>query len=429
MTPQTPPALPIPVYPMTQTRLSARRGAAALLLALALFAADAASAQVVVVLSRPPVGRLGVEDLYRLQAISPAGPVAVTFRGTLVEATQGLLYEVETDAVDLRTGANTLRVADLEPVRVVTEPRDRRYRDALLRTGEPPAGDYEVCVVALDARSGAELGRDCYTQGIDPLSPPLLVAPGNGETVIAQLVTFVWTPPVPVPRERVGYRLRVVEMLTGQVPEVAARANPAVFETDRLTATSLVYPASARPLRPGSYAWTVGALVGGETVAQSEVGSFAVGRPVAMQGTTTVAFPTPIQIPPGSGTVTLPGPVVAGPIVQIPLDRRLVLGQCSSQCDLLSDAAPTIAIGIGGPVPNQPSQVPNPVLAPGAFQPTLAPGIGVFGITPETIENVRSGAAGGTVRALPGTLAPPGTVVPVVPPGGVLPSLPPGTLP
>ena len=414
MTPRNTAVSPIPVFPMTPMRLAARRAAAALLLVLAAAVAEAASAQVVVVLSRPPVGRLGVADLYRLQAISPAGPAAVSFRGTLTEASQGLLYEVETDVVELRTGANTLRVADLEPVRVVTEPRDRRYRDALLRTGEPPAGDYEVCVFALDAGSGAEVGRDCYTQAIDPLSPPLLVSPGQGETVIAQLVTFVWTPPVPVPRDRVGYRLRVVEMLTGQVPEVAARANPAVFETDRLTATTLVYPASARPLRPGSYAWTVGALVGGETVAQSEVGSFAVGRAVAIPGTTTIAFP--IQIPPGSGVVTVPGPVLTAPVAQLPLDQRLVLGSCSSQCDLLSDAAPTIAVAVGGPVPNQPAQAP--VLAPGASQPALAPGIGVFGISPETIENVRSGAAGGNVRAMPDSPIAPGTVVPApaVPP-------------
>ena len=405
-----PAAATLPVPTMTLPARPATRLAAflALLVCAAGLRASAAQAQVVVVLTRPPVGRLGVADLYRLQAISPVGPASVTFRGTLTERRAGLLYEVLTDRVDLRQGANALRVSDLEPVRVLTEPREARYRDALVRTGEPPAGDYEVCVYALDADSGTELGRDCYSQPIDPLSPPLLVAPAQGESVALPLVTFVWTPPVPVPRGRLGYSLRVVEMLTGQVPELAARSNPAVFETDRLVSTTLVYPTSARPLRPARYAWTVTALVDGAAVAQSEAGAFTVPASTVRSGTVAGGFTPPPTFP------ALPGPVLTAPVLTIPLDQRLVLGTCSASCDPLTDPAVTLAIAAGGPVPGQAAGGPVLSVPPGVG---LTPGLGTFRITPEVIQGTRT-------RVMSAPIGAPGGapfVVPPIRPGSVPP--------
>jgi hypothetical protein len=153
------------------------------------------------------------------------------------------------------------------------------YEETVLRTGSMPAGTYTICVEALNANTGMQIGRGCIIQLIAHLTPPELISPMDESLVIEPSPFFLWLPPMPFsPTQPFFYQLRVVELLDSQIPIEAMEANPAFFIQQNLQNTSFQLPISARPFETGKkYAWQVTAFMGlneNNEIGKSEVWSF-----------------------------------------------------------------------------------------------------------------------------------------------------------
>lgn len=235
---------------------------------------------VIVRIEPPPPNQLGAADLWRIELTSLArAPVEVFITGTIEAEPQGLVSEAHSASFQLIPGVTRLSGRDVEPI--TTTYTSSRYRDAVTRTGSYPAGDYFLCVTvfnALDGRQGAqELGRDCIFQQVQPLSPPILIAPASGDIVSTPFPNFTWTPIAPLPADGlVRYRIKIARVLRAQSPETAIQSNLAWFETSNLIFNSLPYPPDARPFEEGNYAWYVEALGlrAGNVLAASDVEVF-----------------------------------------------------------------------------------------------------------------------------------------------------------
>jgi hypothetical protein len=247
------------------------------LMLLIISALPAAAQDIVVVAITPPApNQLSIADLWRVDLINPGRiTLDVYLVGTIESGREGLAGEARTSAVPLQPGANRFTGRELEPVRITYS--TPRYRSAMTRTGSFPAGSYTLCVIAFEVLSDRELGRDCIQHDVQPFSPPQLVSPLAGDEISMPYPVFVWTPLAPAPADGiVRYRIKLVQVLRSQAPEVAAQSNRSWFELQNLMQTSLPYPANARPLEEGTYAWFVEAtgIRTGEVLAHTEVGVF-----------------------------------------------------------------------------------------------------------------------------------------------------------
>jgi hypothetical protein len=297
-----------------------------LILMLLLMASLPAAAQdiVVVAITPPPPNQLSTADLWRVDLINP-GRVSldVYLVGTIAVGRDGLAGEARSSAVQLQPGANRFTGRELEPVRITYAAQ--RYRDAMIRTGSFPADSYTLCVIAFEVQSDRELGRDCLQHEVQPFSPPQLVSPVAGDEISLPYPVFIWTPLAPAPADGfVRYRIKVVQVLRTQTPEVAAQSNRSWFELQNLMQTTLPYPANARPLEEGTYAWFVEAsgMRAGEVLARTEVGVFT-WKPPQIQiipGIIATIAPHGIPLPlfealmrPCTGTpdvISIPKPVI-----------------------------------------------------------------------------------------------------------------------
>jgi hypothetical protein len=283
---------------------------------------------VIVRIEPPQPNQLSAVDLWRIELTSLASvPLEVFITGTIEAEPQGLVSEARSATVQLMPGVNRLTGRDVEPV--TTTYTNSRYRDAVTRTGNFPAGDYFLCVTVYDAQGGRqgvrELGRDCLFHQVQPASPPILITPGTGDIVSIPYPNFTWTPPAPLPADGVvRYRIKIARVLRAQSPEVAVQSNLAWFETSNLIFNSLSYPPDARPFEEGTYAWYVEALGlrAGNVLAASEVEVFR-WEPLQLEPLpATVATLAPHGIPaalfealmrPCTGTpqeISIPGKVI-----------------------------------------------------------------------------------------------------------------------
>jgi len=236
---------------------------------------------VIVRITPPPPNQLSAADMWQLELtnMSPTGgaptPTLVYLIGTVEVQREGLVGEARSANVMLSAGTTRLSGRDVQPVNVSYA--SSRYRDAMVRTGSFPAGNYTICVTAHEAQSGREIGRDCIEHEVQPFSPPQLITPVAGDVISQPYPVFTWTPLAPAPSGSfVRYRIKMVRVLRSQPPDVAVQSNVSWFETTNIMSTSLPYPADARTLEEGTYAWFVEAvgLRGDQVLARSEVEVF-----------------------------------------------------------------------------------------------------------------------------------------------------------
>jgi hypothetical protein len=235
------------------------------------------SQNIVIVRITPPApNQLTAADLWRIELTNMSrAPVEVFLIGTVEVQREGLVGEARSANVQLMPGMSRLTGREVQPVNV--NYASSRYRDAMARTGSFPSGDYTICVTAHEVQSGRELGRDCLFHQVQPFSPPQLVTPVRGDVVSQPYPVFTWTPLAPAPPDGfVRYRIKIVRVLRSQPPDVAVQSNVSWFETANVMSTSLPYPADARTMEEGTYAWFVEAvgLRTDHVLARSEVEVF-----------------------------------------------------------------------------------------------------------------------------------------------------------
>ncbi|HNP23447.1 MAG TPA: hypothetical protein PKM63_17390 [Panacibacter sp.] len=151
-----------------------------------------------------------------------------------------------------------------------------------------PIGEYEACYTLskLDNELFVVVAESCIDITIEPLSPPLLSAPGDQEEVATVYPQFSWIPPAPLNMFiNPSYDLVLVEVLPGQQPAEALQQNIPVYVAGNMQDIFLNYPAANTALDTSKlYAWQVIAKDNGVFAAQSEVWSFRVKKDT---------FPTP----------------------------------------------------------------------------------------------------------------------------------------
>ena len=160
-------------------------------------------------------------------------------------------------------------------------------------------GEYEICVQFFGygttgtAPLSEEKCRIFTIQGKDNLAykPPQATIPADGTQISLTSsklpVTFRWTPVVPRPQEPVTYRLKVWQLLQGQVGTQAIKANQPIIEKDVDNLTQvLVSNLLTGPCEPPylcDFVWNIQALRRdgkpiGENFGTSELMAFKIGN-------------------------------------------------------------------------------------------------------------------------------------------------------
>ncbi|KUG26124.1 hypothetical protein ASZ90_004043 [hydrocarbon metagenome] len=208
-------------------------------------------------LTQPPPNQLRASDIWKLTLInSGRTTLQITLHGTLEEAGAGIIVEGNSNLLSLPPGMKTITYDDVKSGNVNF--KSGKWREAFTRTGNAPSGDYTICVY-IKNEEGEEIGSDCIEQIIEISAPPSLISPSDGETIPAEKpLLFTWLSPVPVPREKITYEIKIVEIIGNQSPEAAIQRNRAWFEKSDIRSTMFQYPVSAKKIEADKkYAWVV----------------------------------------------------------------------------------------------------------------------------------------------------------------------------
>ena len=244
-----------------------------ILLIMLLFITGVSFAQVSVNLQQPPPNQLRATDIWKFTLInSGRTTLQITLHGTLEEAGAGIIVEGNSKLISLPPGRKSITYDDVKSGNVNF--KSGKWREAFTRTGNAPSGDYTICVY-IKNEAGDEIGNDCIDQIIEISSPPTLISPADGETIQEEtLLLFSWLAPVPVSRDKITYKIKIVEIIGNQSPEAALQSNRAWFEKSDIRSTMFQYPLSAKKIDAGKkYAWVV---MAGEL--KSEVNTFDRGE-------------------------------------------------------------------------------------------------------------------------------------------------------
>jgi len=241
-----------------------RSGLAFVCFCVAILATTSSFAQQPVIvdvrLSQPPPNQLRIADLWKVELNNRSGrTVRVFLHGTAEEKSipDGIIADANSREMDIPPGRTMLTGTMVQPVKV-NESNDR-YRDALLRTGTVPTGDYEICCEVIYVETQEVVGRDCKFVTINRISVPILIAPPDEGEIVERYPVFTWMNSVPpAPGTTIKYRIRMAEVFGNQTPQDAMERNPAWFEMRGLLRTIFQYPVSTRQFVVGQkYCWMI----------------------------------------------------------------------------------------------------------------------------------------------------------------------------
>jgi hypothetical protein len=201
----------------------------------------------------PTIGSLTITN-------NTSSPTDVLIYLTLIRNSSGVIATGNSNPISTSPGVptqvNSDRFIDWGTVTYNTSTRDQA-----IQTGRLPEGEYNACVTVKDP-SGAILASNvCAPFTIVYPSPPSLFLPVDGDSLTSSCPLFTWTPVQVPPAYQLHYVLKIVEILSGQIPHQALLVNVVQYEDNNLLTTNIQYPMSALLLEPGkSYAWQVQAV-------------------------------------------------------------------------------------------------------------------------------------------------------------------------
>ncbi len=194
-------------------------------------------------------------------------------------------------------------------------------KEQITRSGRLPEGSYELCIDVKKASTDELYAHECASFEIVAPSPPSLVSPEDGDTILTPNPTFIWTP-VTVPTGfEVTYHLRICEVIEGQTKEEAIQNYPH-YEVDIDNQTSYLYPPDAPDFDSGkTYVWQVQVLDAsgqplGENNGKSEIWEFAFG----------VSAPEAVEFEIESISIILPDTIYVGQTVKAKLALQAAPG-------------------------------------------------------------------------------------------------------
>jgi hypothetical protein len=278
-------------------------------------------AQVTVILQQPPPLQFKLEHMWKVTLVNTTQTTyRVYLHGTATEQRNGVIADANTGLFSLPPGTKMVTATDLNPITV--NDANKTYKEVVNKTGSVPTGNYDICVEAIDEATGLRLGNTCIEHEVLNVSQLSLLFPADNEQVgvisdeiqkektgkagltdeesleemadekprpillqpppsaISSIITFAWSPPVPVQsNQTLRYKIKIVELFIKQTGYDAMQSNPLFYSTENIASTLYQFPIAARPFKAGKkYAWQVDAYVNGVLMSQSEIWTFSIGE-------------------------------------------------------------------------------------------------------------------------------------------------------
>jgi hypothetical protein len=152
------------------------------------------------------------------------------------------------------------------------------YNLNIAQEGLLPVGVFNVCYTVVEVNNdlGGPLIEECELIEIEPISPPILVSPGDKELLETPRPLFNWLPPSPVTLfNNLAYDFTLVEVEGIQNAASAIQENIPVYKQQNLLTPTVLYPSSMRQLDTAkTYAWQITARSGFNAIAKSEIWTF-----------------------------------------------------------------------------------------------------------------------------------------------------------
>jgi hypothetical protein len=262
------------------------------------------TAQVTVQLQQPPPFLFKLEHLWKVTLINPTSETyKIYLFANAIETTQGEIVEATTAFFYLSPGIKVINPNELFPMDVQT--KNSKYNGVIKNHNVVPAGEYDICVSAVDYETGTTLGIDCITtnseniSGIELIGPDdkIAILPGidmasseqggtsyeNSIPINGSLAVFNWLPVSGSdPSALITYGIKITEIYGMQSAYDAIHSNPAFYKEENIYSTIFRFPSAAREFSPGKkYAWQVTAYINGYSISKSEVREFAFGKSVS----------------------------------------------------------------------------------------------------------------------------------------------------
>ncbi len=221
--------------------------------------------------SRPPLNQLRANNIWDFTLINTSTEDLEFFLyGTLTEKKAGPIANGTTVSIKLKKGeVKKFKISDLPQTPEINYVHsDPRYKEALIRAGNLPDGDYEICVTAKKTVTGEELGNDCMEQVLTAESDVSLnlISPENNSKIKGEEpLVFNW---VLIGTQSTGYKIKIVEILGDENPENAMLKNKAFFEKEEMKLNSLRLPSSVKIEPNKKYAWQI---TSGKTISEIRV--------------------------------------------------------------------------------------------------------------------------------------------------------------
>ena len=237
-------------------------------------------AQVTITAQLPVGGMMQKEQLWNLSLVSSQPSILeVTIKLSLQDAvTSQELLSASTGSILVGQGVKLL-------TNQIVQPLIYSYSNPEFSGKFLPIGSYIACyqVFGTFGEKQVILTSECIRFAIEPLSPPLLSAPGNKSKVSSPYPFFVWMPPSPIDMfSNLTYDFILTEVTGGQSATESIKFNTPVYANTNLTQPNLIYPASFSTLDIAkTYAWQVTAKNGFSYAGKTEVWTFTIQGPVS----------------------------------------------------------------------------------------------------------------------------------------------------
>lgn len=237
---------------------------------------------------QPSVYGKTLDGIFFFQANNQAN---TTFRSkvkiTVTEERTGKVAEIATPSVMIQNGLNSFNRTLLG--NAVIKFNSNVIASIFRQTGKLPEGEYEYCfeLIPLDSKPGlSDSYETCFQLSLQPLTPLLLVEPGDGENLCNKRPDFLWQSPVPVDFNA-RYRLVVVEVKEKQPAVEALSFNIPVINVGELRMSRCNFPSSLKDLEKGkTYAWQISYSVNNMLISKSEIWTFKIDCDEENLGTT-----------------------------------------------------------------------------------------------------------------------------------------------
>ncbi len=204
-------------------------------------------------------------------------PVNIRVELTFSNASTGqVLFTAKSGMYPLTQKVSQLQYHNLSPVLYTIV--DNTFNINPNPEGLLPIGRFVVCYSVVLESGANKVDEECTAIEVEPISPPVLISPGNYESSDSRRPFFSWIAPAPsFGFNNLSYDFSLVSVDGTQTPGDAIQQNLPIFSQSNFAFNSFLYPASLPELDTSKlYAWQVTAKGSDNAFAQSEIFSFKV---------------------------------------------------------------------------------------------------------------------------------------------------------